>query len=63
MKNLKTFFKKVVQNQKPSRACTQQLTKVSSQSDEWYRNTSNTNKQTDIHLYTHVYMDGSFHKF
>jgi hypothetical protein len=28
--------KKVIQ--KPSRACAQQLTEVSSQSDEWYRN-------------------------
>jgi hypothetical protein len=36
---------------KPSRACAQQLTEVSSQSDEWYRSAYGTNKHTNIHFY------------
>jgi hypothetical protein len=36
--------------QKPSRACAQQLTEVSSQSDEWYRNAYGKNIQTFIFI-------------
>jgi hypothetical protein len=48
--------KKVIQ--KPSRACAQQLTEVSSQSDEWYRNAYGTNIQTLIF----IYIDNLFNK-
>jgi hypothetical protein len=44
--------KKVIH--KPSRACAQQLTEVSSQSDEWYRNTYGTNIHTNIHFYIYI---------
>jgi hypothetical protein len=41
--------KKVIQ--KPSRACAQQITEVSSQSDEWYRSAYGTNIHTNIYFY------------
>jgi len=47
-----TYCKKFILSQKPSRACTQQLTKVLLQSDEWYRNSSNTDRYSFI--YTNV---------
>jgi hypothetical protein len=43
--------KKVIH--KPSRACAQQRTEVSSQSDEWYRSAYGTNIHTNIHFYVY----------
>jgi hypothetical protein len=46
--------KKVIH--KPSRACAQQLTEVSSQPDEWYRSAYGTNIHTNIHFYIYIYI-------
>jgi hypothetical protein len=48
--------KKVIH--KPSRACAQQLTEVSPQSDEWYRNAYGTNIQTFIFIYIDYWVSG-----
>jgi hypothetical protein len=51
--NVLMFRRKKVTH-KPSRACAQQLTEVSSQTDEWYRSAYGTNIHTNIHFYIYI---------